>query len=171
MNEFQKPYEYFEEKGVGGIMLVLFFMLIAIEPFLGILTTFEGIKVRRGGSGALGTVILSGAVVYMLYSILSGIMLKKVAKHAIRVTIGFLIYRFIFLVPFSIINMQLQIREIPYAVTDAMYQETYGNIIISFAISLSYILVFSAAWYVYLKKSKRVLEVYRHKGSETKAGA
>lgn len=163
MNEFNKPYEYFEENGVGGVLLILFFMLIAIEPLLGVIATFMGYDSLKS-SGIWGIIFLCVAVVFIVYAIFSGFALKRIRSHAIVITKVFLIFRLLFLLPFSYLNMDLQIKAIPYVNTESLYMETYNNLVISFAISLAYVIGFSAVWYIYLNKSKRVREFYPQKG-------
>ncbi len=162
MDEFKKPYEYFEEKGVGGILLVLFFMLISVEPFMGILSIALGNNAFPNFKIFL-PVFVTLSVVYIIYSLLSGIFLKKLYSFAIASLKVFLVYRLIYLVPVLIISMRYQIDTIPYAKTYGQYQVAYNSIISSFWISILYAFIFSIGWYIYLVKSKKVQELFPKK--------
>jgi len=159
MDEFRKPYEYFEEKGVGGILLVLFFMLISIEPFLGILSLAVGYNAYPDSKIFLPAFITFTAI-YILFSLLSGILLKKLHSLAIAVTKVFLVFRIIFLLPVLIISMRFQLGTIAL---ESNYALEHNSIISSFYISLSYMVIFSVGWYIYIVKSKKVHELFPEK--------
>lgn len=164
MDEFKKPFEYFEEKGVGGILLILFFMLISLEPFLGILSVAVGYN-AFSGSKVYMPVFITSSTVYILFALFSGIVLKKLRSFAVAATKVFLVYRMVFLVPILIISMRFQIETIPYEKTYVEYTIQYNSIMTSFVISISYAVIFSIGWYVYLNKSKKVYELFPPKKS------
>lgn len=169
MDEFRKPFEYFEEKGVGGILLLLFFMLITIEPLMGIAAIFFGYHYIN--NNVIGTVFIYLAVFYVLFSIVSGILIKKKSRFAVKFVKIFLIFRMVFMTPYLYVNTRMQINEIEYEKTFHLYETAYRSIVTSFIICLAYVVVFSAAWYAYLCKSKRVAELFINKDAGVKPGA
>ena len=162
MDEFKKQYEYVEEKGVSGIMLILFFMLIAIEPFLGILAAFFGYNTMKD-TGIIGTAILYVSIAYMIFSLFAGIALKRINRYAVSLIKVFLLFRLIFLVPFFYLNTRLLIEAIPYVSTYPLYKEMYNSYLTSFTMSMAYVVAFSVMWYIYLCKSKKVRNLFPQK--------
>lgn len=159
MDEFKKPYEYIEEKSVSGVLLILFFMLIAIEPFTGILAISFGYLTMMN-YGIWGTIFLCGAFLFMLSSIFAGIVLKCKLRFAVRFAKFFLLFRLLFLMPYIYLNTQVQLKDIPFEKTYSMYTELQQSIMASHIMSMSYVIVFSAAWFIYLSKSKKVKELF-----------
>jgi hypothetical protein len=47
MNEFRKPYEYEEEKGIGGFLMVFFVMLLSVEVLLALMILVQGYAVLK----------------------------------------------------------------------------------------------------------------------------
>lgn len=164
MNEFKKPYEYVEEKGVSGILLILFFMMISVEPLLGIISAFiwkDAVK----GSDTLLTVSICLSVVFIFFSFFAGIALKKTSRHAILLVKAFLIYRLPYLLLTTYSSMRTQIDAIPYDKDFPDYAVMHGSITSSFIISISYVAAFSIGWYIFLIKSKKVREYFPPKGT------
>lgn len=159
MDEFRKPFEYFEEKGVGGILLVLFFMLISVEPLLGILSIAVGYNAYPD-SKVFTTILIILSSGFIIFSLFSGIVLKKLFRFAVSALKVFLVYRLLYLIPVLIISMRFQIVSIPYEKTSPLYANQYSSVITSFVISISYVVVFSAGWFIYLVKSKKVQELF-----------
>ena len=166
MDEFRKSFEYFEEKGVGGILLILFLMLISLEPFIGILSAAAGYNAFPDSK--VFTLILISAAVYILLALFSGIVLKKLRSYAVAAIKVFLVYRMVFLAPILIINMRFQIGTIPYAKTFSQYSIEYNSAISSFAVSIAYAVIFSIGWYIYLNQSKKVHELFPPRKSDIK---
>ena len=156
---FRKPYEYMEEKGVSGFLLIYFLMLLAVETPLGIITLFYGYNLLSGNR-VLGTIIMGISVFYILFALFSSIVLKKLKKFAVRVSKVFLVFRAVYLIPYLIFNTIIQIREIPYGRNHEMYSKMLGNIIVTSVISLLLIAAFSVEWYIYLNISKKVRELF-----------
>ncbi|HPP36095.1 MAG TPA: hypothetical protein PK767_07610, partial [Clostridiales bacterium] len=92
MDEFRKPYEYMEEKGVSGFLLLYFIMLLAQETLLGVITLFNGYDLFSGNM-VLGPIMMGISVFYILFSLFSAIVLKKLKKFAVRVSKVFLVFR------------------------------------------------------------------------------
>jgi hypothetical protein len=169
MDEFRKPFDYFEEKGIGGILLILFFMLIAVEPLMGIAAVFFGYHYIN--DNILRVIFMCLAAMYILFAIFSGILLKRKSRFAVRFTKIFLIFRLAFMAPYLYVNMRSQIYDIQYEITYSLYEKMYGSIVTSFIICLSYVVVFSAVWYAYLCKSKKVGDLFMSKDTGAKSGA
>ena len=159
MDEFRKPYEYMEEKGVSGFLLLYFIMLLAQETLLGVITLFNGYDLFSGNM-VLGPIMMGISVFYILFSLFSSIVLKKLKKFAVRVSKVFLVFRAVYLIPYLIFNTISQIREIPYDRNHEMYSKMLGSIIVSSVISFLLIVAFSVGWYIYLNRSKKVRELF-----------
>jgi hypothetical protein len=159
MNEFKKPFEYEDEKGISGILLILFFMLISVEPLLGIASAFIW-KNAFAGSDTLLTLFIGLSVLFILFSFIAGIALKKAARHAVLLVKAYLVYRFLYLLLTAYVSMKTQADVIPYAKDFPDYAVMYNSLLTSFLISILYVVVFSVGWYIYLVRSKRVRECF-----------
>lgn len=168
MDKFSKPYEYEEEKGTSGMLLILFFMLISLEPLIGILSISAFNDVAKG---TLVTLIPYVTAVFILFSLFSGICLKRVSKYAIQVIKVFLAFRLLYLVPVFYFDMQTKIDAIPYEKTNVQYATEYNGVMTFFSLSILYVLVFSVFWYIYLIKSKNVKQNFPQKAKDPAAGA
>ncbi len=158
MNEFRKAYEYNEETGVSGFLMILFLMLISLEPLLALISV--SLIYPRMNAGILGAVFAVAAVVYGLFSLFAGIALKKQAAFAITAVKSFLIFRVIFLIPFTCMIISRQINEIPYLKASPEYAEAKGSLTMSLIIDIAYVIIFSVGWYIYLRRSRRVKEEF-----------
>ena len=159
MDEFRKPYEYMEEKGISGFLLIYFLMLLAVETGLGVITLFNGYELLPGNR-VFDTVIMGISVFYILFSLFSAIVLKTLKKFAVRVSKVFLVFRAVYLTPYLILNTISQIRKIPYDRDHEMYSQMLGSIIVSSVISLLLIVAFSVGWYIYLNRSKKIRKLF-----------
>jgi hypothetical protein len=164
MDEFKKPFEYFEEKGIGGILLVLFFMLISLEPLLGILSLAVGYNVYPD-SKIFISVFVTISIVYISFALLSGIALKKLYRFAVAGIKVFLLFRLIYLVPVLIINMRFEVATIPFQKTYFRYAIEYNSIMQAFTLGMLYVVTFSIGWFIYLVMSKKVRELFLQKKS------
>ena len=167
MDEFRKPYEYDEDKGINGLLMVYFFLLIVEEVILGIIAFFFGYS-RLPENRWFGVIIWL-AVFYIVFALFSAIILRCEKKFAIKVSKAFLIFRFLFLVPFLFLHTNIRIAEIPYEVGHEMYERAYNSIISTSIISMAYIVAFSVCWYIYFLKSKKVKELFPDNASSSKA--
>lgn len=165
MDDFRRPFEYFEEKGIGGILLVLFFMLIAVEPLIGIGVAFFG---YNNIENIFGNIFMWLAILYALFALFSGILLKKISRIAVKFTKIFLIFRLVLLPVYLCIDLNMQIKGIQHYknTNPTTYEEMYGNIIMMFILCLLYAVVFSVGWYAYLCKSKKVGDLFMNKDAE-----
>jgi len=170
MDEFRKSYVYFEEQGIGGLLLVLFFMLITAEPLAGIMGIYFGFN-SMTEYGFWGTLFQIAAIIYAVLSVLSGIVLKKTLNLAVPMIKVFLVFRVLFLAPYIYVNMGMQIAEIPYVKTYVMYEQMHSSIMSSFVFSMAYVIVFSVLWYIYLLTSRRVKETFPRKAPNDSVSA
>lgn len=159
MDEFRKPYEYMEEKGISGFLLLLFFMLITAEPLFGVFAAYFGYYSMEK-FGILRICFFCAAIIYILFSVFTAVAVRKKFGSAVAITKVFLVYRLVFLIPYLCLNVYQQIKEIPYEKTYIEYSKLYDSIVTSFVINIAYVVVFSVAWYLYLKKSKKVGELF-----------
>ncbi|HEX2946833.1 MAG TPA: hypothetical protein VHT96_12845 [Clostridia bacterium] len=170
MDEFRKPFDYFEEQGIGGILLVLFFMLITVEPLVGVFGIYFGFD-SMSVYGFLGVVFQAAAIIYTVFSVFSGVALKKMLGFVIRAIKIFLVYRVFFLIPLLYFNMVVRIEAIPYEKGHALYENMHAQIISSFVVSVAYTLLFSVLWYIYLLRSRNVRETFSRQVKEGSAEA
>jgi ABC-type enterochelin transport system permease subunit len=168
MDDFRKPYEYEDEKGISGLLLVYFIMLLAEESLLGAISVSFGYNILAENR-VLGISIMCISAFYMLFSVYSAVVLKLLKKYALKVSKIFLVFRFIYMIPYLALNTISQIKEIPYEKDYVLYAAMHRSIIISFIISISFIIVFSAGWYTYLKKSRKVKELFPDEAATPKA--
>ncbi len=159
MNEFRKPYEYMEEKGVSGFLLIYFLMLLGVETILGVITLFYGYDLIAENR-ILGTVIVVISAFHILFSLFSSIVLKSLKKYAVRVSKVFLVSRLFYLIPYIVFTMISQIREIPNNIDTETYSKMLSSIITSSVISILFVMAFSVGWYIYLNRSRKVRELF-----------
>lgn len=164
MDEFRKPYEYMEEKGISGFLLLYFLMLLAVETVLGVITLYFGYDLLSGNR-VLGAIIIGMSAFYILFSLFSSIVLKKLKKFAVKVSKVFLVFRVVYLIPYLILNTISQIGAIPYDREHEMYSKMLGSIILTSVISLLLVVAFSVGWYIYLNRSRKVRELF-HVGTD-----
>ncbi len=160
MDEFKKPYEYDdEEKGVSGLILVYFIMLLVEESIQGFISILFGYN-KMPHDRVLGMVVIVAGSLYVVFAVFSAIVLKLKNKHAIKVSKVFLIFRIVYLIPYLILYTIDLIGKIPYYKENDMYWVTYNSNITSFIIGISFAIVFSAGWYIYLVKSNKVRKMF-----------
>lgn len=159
MDDFRKPFDYFEEQGIGGFLLVLFFMLITAEPLAGIMGIYFGFN-SMNVYGALGTVFQAAAVIYTALSVLSAVALKRMLNFSVLLIKIFLVFRVLFMVPYLYFNMGVRIEAIPYEKGHVLYEQMHSSIVNSFIVGVGYTVLFSVLWYIYLLRSRRVRETF-----------
>lgn len=170
MDEFRKPYEYDDEKGISGVLLVYFIMLLAEESLLGIISISFGYNILPQNR-VLGIIIMGISVFYVLFSVYSAVVLRLLKKYAIKVSKIFLVFRFIYMIPYLIVNTISRVKDIPYDKDFELYAVMYRSIIVSFIISILFIIAFSFGWYIYLNKSRKVKELFPDVSGISKASA
>lgn len=163
MDEFRKPYEYEDEKGVSGLLLVFFVMLIAFETFLGIIAAFSGYDTVKSIPG-LGKLYIGLGIFFVVYPLFTAFALRKMKKYAVRIAKIYLIARLVYHIPFVVVNTIIMINRISYNKDYIEYGKEYNSLIIGLAISLFYLVAFSVLWYLYFSRSKKVREFYPGKG-------
>ena len=155
MNEFSKPFEYQDEDNLTGMPLILFFMLIFFEPFIGIITIFATFRIFK--SGPYQSIFLVAIIIYIISSILAGVFLRlklKIAPIFIKI---FLIYRLILFIPYLYVNKEYSLSKININTT-MDYQLEYDSIIRLY-LEMVYLLAFSITWIIYLFKSEKIQSI------------
>lgn len=160
MEGFRKQYEYEEEQSLGGLLMVFFVMLVTAELFLGIITLIEGSAALKG-SGFFSSVFLASGTVYMLFSLLTAVVLYKKKRFAIKLAKFFLLFRVIYL-SISNILIFLDLYHDPSTVGSggSQYQSVSELVISCLVFPMLYAWGFSVLWNLYLNKSKRVRETF-----------
>lgn len=159
MDEFSKPYEYEEEKGVSGVLLIFFVMLIAFEPLIGIIAAFLGYGNVKSIS-IPENVFLVISLLFIVFPLVTAIIIRKAPKIAVKTTKVYLVLRSVYYIPFTILNSILMVSEIPSKIGTPEYQNDYSAIISGTVVTLVYFVAFSVVWYIYFNKSKKVRELF-----------
>lgn len=154
MNEFRKPYEYEEEKGVTGFLMLFFIMVLTFEILLGVITLIQGYLFLKPGSW-MSTAFLVFGSAYFLLTLFTCIALYKIPKHAIQISKIYLFVRAIYLtiaclVIFDRVSKNSRIIQ-SFSSMNYFYLSYLG-------IPLIYIFGFSVAWLWYFRKSKKIKE-------------
>lgn len=159
MDQYRKEFEYEEEKGVGGFLLIFFIMMLSSEPILGIIATAKGYQFFISNPVLKTGYILAGILIIAAL-LVECTLLKKISKLAVPFVKIYLAARIVFYIPTFIINTIIQIENIPYLKTERLYNNEYYSIILSNIIYLFYVIAFSVLWWLYFNKSKRVKLYY-----------
>ncbi len=160
MNEFRKPYEYEEESGVAGFILIFFLMLVAVEPLVSfnlahmsqlILSPFTVIRWIF-----IGLFVIQ--IILLLFTCVALFRIHGIALKAVRI---YLLYRVFFLCLAVVIVFvrYLQYQLEPTA-GPSMFESVPELVIYQLVFPLLYIILFSVLWNIYFKKSKRVKSTY-----------
>lgn len=154
MDEFRKPYEYEEEKGVTGILMVFYVMVLIFEILLGVITLIQG-TLFLAPSPLMRIVFLIVGIVNFMVMVGTLIALYKIPKYAIQITKVFLLVRMVYLTIACLVifdKVSKDIRIIQQFSSKFYFYLSY------LGIPLVYILGFSICWYWYFLKSKRIKE-------------
>jgi hypothetical protein len=165
MNEFRKPYEYEEEKGVSGWLMVFYVMLLVFETLLGLITLIQGYLFLNflKFSPWMSLAYLALGSVNFLLLIFTLVALQKIPKYAIQISKIFLFVRAVFLtiaclVIYTVVSKDFRIVQ-NFSSKSYFYLSYLG-------IPLAYILGFSICWFWYFSKSKKVKSYGEMKSSD-----
>lgn len=160
MNEFRKSYEYEEEQSASGFLLVFCLMLVSTELFLGGITLIKGAEALNSNRFFSAIFLISG-IVCMAFALLSGIFLYKRKRFAIILAKIFLVFRVVFHTGANIIIF-LHLYNNPYSIGlgDSQYKTVKDLVVTCLIFPVFYTWAFSIFWGIYLKKSKRVQEIF-----------
>ncbi len=152
MSDFRKAFEYEEEKGMPGFLLVFFAMLLTFEPLLGATTMFQCHRALKD-TPALGAVVLAVGSAYLLLIFATGIALRKRFRLGVTLSKVFLILRVLVMVPVYIVLFASLSRLLGSTVELGSPTKILFTRLIA---PIGYIVAFSAGWYGYFLKSKKV---------------
>jgi hypothetical protein len=158
--DFRKPFDYEEERGVAGFILFFACMAVIVDGFIGFSVWAEGYHYLRL-MPALSAIYSMASLIFMVSIAAICLTLYKIPRYALKTVWTFLVYRVIFLsIAFSMIYYFR--RSNPDIIGpginqfDSMGQLTLNSIIIP----LPYTVFFSVIWYLYFRRSKRAQEAY-----------
>jgi hypothetical protein len=152
MSEFRKSYEYEEEKGIGGLLMLFFVMLLSVEVLLALLILVQGYAVLKAVPylGPSFLVLGSGYLVFILFTCIA---VKRMSRHAVRISRIFLVARVLFLTPVYL-RLYATFSQDPRIISGF---RSHGDIVFfGLVVPLVYILLFSGLWYWYFSKSRRI---------------
>jgi hypothetical protein len=152
MNEFRKPYEYEEEKGIGGFLMVFFVMLLSVEVLLALMILVQGYAVLKAVQ-YLGPAFGVLGIGYLIFLLFTCIALKRRSRYAVTISKILLMVRVIFVTPVYILLFATFSRN-PGIVSG--FRSRSDIVRIGLIVPLAYILSFSGLWYWYFSSSKRV---------------
>lgn len=155
MNETDIQY-----KGVKGWLLLLCVNLAILDPFSILFNLSIIINVTKPyfdqQQGLLRLILINGtmSIGLAVFSIYTGISLWKVLPNAVKTAKKYLIAVFLY----TVFAMYLPVL---VGIPGKEYKEIYGNALFNGLLSMSY----TAAWYLYINKSRRVKATYENKTS------
>ena len=152
MEGFRKPYEYEEEKGMGGLLTLFFVMLLSVEVLLALAVLVQGYAILKT-AGCLGMAFLVLGTAYLAFIAIACIALRRAWRHAVPLAKVFLVVRVLFLAPASVLLFTVFSRNPRIA---SGFRPGGELVFFGLAVPLAYILLFSGLWYWYLSCSRRV---------------
>jgi len=155
MSEFRKPFEYVEEKGLGGLLLFLFVMLPSVEVPLTLAVTIQAYSLL-GGVPCLGPAVLAIGIATLAFLLVAAIALRRLSRHAIGIAKSFLVVRALVLAPAFVLIFSR------FSTNPRMLSwfRTRGNLVaFGLVIPLAYAVLFSGLWFAYLARSRRVRQL------------
>ena len=160
MNEFVKPYEYEEENGVSGLIMV-FYVMLNLDVFFGISISFL-IQNALASSHFLNIIFIVFSAFYLGLIIFSSIALFKIRKHVVKIINSLFVYRICYYIPSIIIIFISKLHD-PKTFdreTDQFFYSV-GDLVLRLLITpLLYTLLFSVLWHLYFRFSKRVKRTF-----------
>ncbi|NTV89464.1 MAG: hypothetical protein HGA22_03745 [Clostridiales bacterium] len=161
MDEFRKKYEYEEHKGVSGLILLFFCMLVMFEIALGLITMLAEYKTVDIPEAVRSLLKTAGAV-YLVSTIFICVALFKIPRIAVSGVKKYLAARLLFLIPpviYNFLNALHNPEMTPSKLgTRGVVQTTFQCLVLP----MLYVLLFSFMWFIYFSRSKHVEETYSH---------
>ena len=158
--EFRKKYEYEEENGVTGFLLLFFLMLISVDIIVSISLITQGNDLFKV-TPVFTSIFLSLGLTFLAFLIFTGVALFKLPKYAAQITKVFLLVRLFFLAPTNLIIFNIRLHDLHSIGRGYTQYATVHELFVSgLILPLFYIIVFSLAWYIYFVKSKKVKSIY-----------
>jgi hypothetical protein len=103
MSEFLKPFEYKEEKGLGGLLLFVFVMLLSVEVLLALAVLIQGYSLLKSVP-CLGPAVLVLRIACLAFLLVACVALKRMSRHAIGIAKSLLVVRALVLAPALMLN-------------------------------------------------------------------
>jgi hypothetical protein len=152
MSEFRKSYEYEEEKGIAGLLMLFFVMLVSVEVLLALLILVQGYAVLKAVPylGPAFLVLGTGYLVFILFTCIS---LRRMSRYAVRISRILLAARVLFLAPVYL-RLYATFSRDPGIVSG--FRSHRDIVLIGLVVPLACILLFSGLWSWYLSSSRRV---------------
>jgi hypothetical protein len=155
MSEYRKAFEYEEDKGVGGFLMLFFVMLLSTELLLAAAILVQGNAVLRD-ERYLRPVFLALGIGYAAFVLVVCVGLRRMWPNAVLLSRIFLIARALFLTP-AYLLLYRTFSRIP-GIRSGFRTET-DMALVTLLVPLAYILGFSVLWYVYLSRSRRARQL------------
>ncbi len=152
MSEFRKSYEYEEEKGIGGLLMFFFVMLLSVEVLLALLILVQGYAVLKS-LPYLGPAFLALGIGYLVLILFTCVALRRMSRYAAVVSRLFLVARVLFLTPVYVL-LYTSFSRNPRIVSG--FRSPGEILLVGLVVPLAYILSFSGLWYWYFSSSRRV---------------
>lgn len=161
MNDFRRAYEYDDEQGVAGLLLIFFIMLISFDLVAAIVTFTQSSAVIRAFT-SLNVVYVVLWLVYFAIKLLFLIALFIRRKIVISFARTFLFIR-LGIFTFSILITYFLViqdpRNSPINITDGLFSAWDIAYVLCLG-PLLYTILFSIGWWYYFKRSARVRNYY-----------
>jgi hypothetical protein len=163
MSQFRKSYEYEEEKGIGGLLMLFFVMLLSVEVLLALLILVQGYAALKTVP-YLGPAFLVLGTGYLVFILFTCIALKRMSRYAVRISRIFLAARVLFLTPVYL-RLYIAFSQDPRIVSE--FRSQSDIVFFGLVVPLAYILLFSGLWYWYFSSSRRVRQFTQTASAET----
>jgi hypothetical protein len=157
MSDFKKPYEYEEEKGMGGLLMLFFVMLVTVEVLLGLMFLLQGYAVLKAVP-YLGPAFLVVGIGYLLFILTTCFTLRRASRYAVSISKIFLVARALFLTPVYVLLFTRFSRNLGLFPRLRLGGDLAP---VGLIVPLAYILLFSGLWYYYLSSSRRVRQLMK----------
>jgi hypothetical protein len=157
MSEFRKPYEYEEEKGIGGLLMLFFVMLLSVEVLLALAILIQGYAILKS-MRYLGPAFLVLGTAYLALVLFTCVTLKRTSRYAVAASKILLLARVLFLTPAAVLVFTTLSRN-PRIVSE--FRSRGDLVLVGLVVPLVYILLFSGLWYWYFSRSRRVMRFAR----------
>lgn len=154
MEEFRKPYEYFEER--RGVILIFIVMILFADIFLSLNCT-DQLYNKFWQTPVLSIGFLVIGIAFLLFLLYTAVSCYKLKKNMVTTAKAYLIIRTVFMIGNNII---LFIHDKKFDIGNGPDQYvTFGKYFIGvLLLPVAYDLVFGIAWYLYFVKSRKCRE-------------
>lgn len=162
MDDFQKPYEYNEEK--RGLLLLFIILLISVDIFIAISYTvqvydvFKAIPVLKNGYLVIG-------ILFTLFILFTAVNCYRLKANMVTISKIYLIVRSVFSICSLIIVYINAINDESMIGNGASKYSSTSELTFTVLFApLAYTLLFCTLWFLYFVKSKRCREFAKKQG-------